>query len=52
MQELYGAQVLLAVDQYIGGASTDFGNITFKLPACHPMYGIPAPPGVSNHTPK
>ncbi|KAL7409017.1 hypothetical protein BDY24DRAFT_419267 [Mrakia frigida] len=31
-------------------ASTDFGNVTYSLPACHPGFKIPAPVGSSNHT--
>jgi metal-dependent amidase/aminoacylase/carboxypeptidase family protein len=51
MQELYDAKVVLAFDETMG-ASTDFGNITHKLPACHPMFGIQTPPGAFNHTPE
>ncbi|KAM5545746.1 hypothetical protein V8D89_000784 [Ganoderma adspersum] len=32
--------------------STDFGNITFALPAIHPVYSIPTEPNGSNHTPQ
>jgi len=32
------------------GGSTDFGNVTYALPACHPHYAIPSDPGHSNHT--
>ncbi|PIL34625.1 hypothetical protein GSI_03404 [Ganoderma sinense ZZ0214-1] len=32
--------------------STDFGNITFALPAIHPAYSIPTEPNGSNHTPQ
>jgi len=32
------------------GASTDFGNVTYELPALHPAYGIPTKPGGGNHT--
>ncbi|KAK7685702.1 hypothetical protein QCA50_011046 [Cerrena zonata] len=31
-------------------ASTDFGNITYKLPCITPIYNIPTKPGGSNHT--
>ena len=31
-------------------ASTDFGNVTYKLPACHPGFMIPTEMGQSNHT--
>jgi len=34
------------------GASTDFGNVTYELPALHPAYGIPTKPGGGNHTKK
>ncbi|KAF9784943.1 hypothetical protein BJ322DRAFT_1108419 [Thelephora terrestris] len=32
------------------GASTDFGNVTYELPALHPVFGIPTKPGGGNHT--
>ncbi|KAI0738286.1 amidohydrolase [Daedaleopsis nitida] len=32
--------------------STDFGNVTFALPALHPVYSIPTEPQGSNHTPQ
>lgn len=35
----------------IVGGSTDFGNVTYRLPACHPGFAIPAPAGQGNHTP-
>ncbi|GAA96814.1 uncharacterized protein L969DRAFT_54557 [Mixia osmundae IAM 14324] len=31
--------------------STDFGNISYALPALHPIYSIPIEPGQGNHTP-
>lgn len=34
-----------------GGGSTDFGNVTYLLPAAHPSYSIPSTPGQANHTP-
>ncbi|KAL6305230.1 hypothetical protein BKA93DRAFT_731758 [Sparassis latifolia] len=34
------------------GASTDFGNITYALPALHPSFTIPTEPNGSNHTPQ
>ncbi|CEL61773.1 Peptidase M20 domain-containing protein 2 OS=Homo sapiens GN=PM20D2 PE=1 SV=2 [Rhizoctonia solani AG-1 IB] len=33
------------------GASTDFGNITYELPAIHPGFAIPTTPNGANHTP-
>ncbi|KIR79343.1 hypothetical protein I306_03616 [Cryptococcus gattii EJB2] len=33
-----------------GGLSTDFGNITYAMPSCHPFYGIPCDPKRMNHT--
>jgi len=50
MQEMFGAMIQLKYTETMG-ASTDFGNITMKLPACHPMFGIPTTPGVFNHQP-
>lgn len=35
----------------LGGGSTDFGNVTYRLPSCHPGFAIPAPVGQGNHTP-
>ncbi|KAJ1306282.1 hypothetical protein OPQ81_010985 [Rhizoctonia solani] len=34
------------------GASTDFGNVTYELPALHPMFAIPTVPNGGNHTPE
>lgn len=34
----------------IAGASTDFGNVTYALPALHPSFGIPTVPNGGNHT--
>lgn len=31
--------------------STDQGNVTYEIPAIHPVYKIDTPPGVGNHTP-
>lgn len=33
-------------------ASTDFGNVTYALPALHPSFAIPTKPGGGNHTPE
>lgn len=33
-------------------ASTDFGNITYALPAIHPVFAIPTEPNGGNHTPQ
>ncbi|OCH92754.1 hypothetical protein OBBRIDRAFT_726149 [Obba rivulosa] len=35
----------------IGGASTDFGNVTYALPSLHPSFGIPTEKNGGNHTP-
>ncbi|KAF9525316.1 hypothetical protein CPB83DRAFT_859614 [Crepidotus variabilis] len=32
-------------------ASTDFGNVSYALPAFHPAYAIPTEPNGGNHTP-
>jgi len=32
------------------GGSTDFGNVTYELPAIHPMFSIPTEPNGGNHT--
>ncbi|KAF8452523.1 hypothetical protein L210DRAFT_3518847 [Boletus edulis BED1] len=34
----------------ISSASTDFGNITYLMPALHPGFSIPTVPGGGNHT--
>ncbi|KAH7093896.1 amidohydrolase [Auriculariales sp. MPI-PUGE-AT-0066] len=33
------------------GGSTDFGNVTYAVPALHPSFAIPTAPGNGNHTP-
>ncbi|EPQ52815.1 amidohydrolase [Gloeophyllum trabeum ATCC 11539] len=33
------------------GGSTDFGNVTYELPALHPSYAIPTEANGGNHTP-
>ncbi|KZT07218.1 amidohydrolase [Laetiporus sulphureus 93-53] len=33
-------------------ASTDFGDVTYALPALHPGYSIPTVPNGANHTPQ
>lgn len=48
-----GREVHVALDDFAGaGASTDFGNVTYALPAAHPHFSIPADEGKSNHTPE
>jgi amidohydrolase len=47
MSEMWDIPVRVLLEQSMG-ASTDFGNVTFAMPACHPMYMIPAKGG--NHT--
>jgi len=32
------------------GGSTDFGNVTYELPAFHPSFSIPTKPNGGNHT--
>jgi len=32
-------------------ASTDFGNVTYEIPALHPVFAIPTEPQGGNHTP-
>ncbi|KAL1680643.1 hypothetical protein EV122DRAFT_207440 [Schizophyllum commune] len=43
-----------AIDYEYGikSASTDFGNVTYALPALHPGFAIPTVPGGGNHTPE
>lgn len=48
-----GRPVMVALDDFAGaGASTDFGNVTYEVPASHPHFSIPAEEGKSNHTPE
>lgn len=48
-----GHPVLVALDDFTGaGASTDFGNVTYTVPAAHPHFSIPATEGKANHTPE
>ncbi|EJD38885.1 amidohydrolase [Auricularia subglabra TFB-10046 SS5] len=46
----YGIETFADVAGAIGG-STDFGNVTYELPALHPSYAIPTEPNGGNHTP-
>ncbi|TIB68883.1 hypothetical protein E3P77_00846 [Wallemia ichthyophaga] len=45
----FGTHVQLALD-VPGGASTDFGAVTYAMPGLHPAYEIYSQKGVSNHT--
>ncbi|KAF8523619.1 hypothetical protein JB92DRAFT_3259752 [Gautieria morchelliformis] len=45
----YSVQVSSTVEGAIGG-STDFGNVTYAVPAIHPSYSIPTKPNGGNHT--
>ncbi|KZW01186.1 hypothetical protein EXIGLDRAFT_666461 [Exidia glandulosa HHB12029] len=47
--EKYGYTTRIGPD-VVTTASTDFGNITYALPAIHPGYGITTVPGAGNHT--
>lgn len=49
MQRRFGTQVRLALN-VPGGASTDFGAITYTMPGLHPAYEIYSEKGASNHT--
>jgi len=33
------------------GGSSDFGNVSYKLPSFHPVFAIPTEPNGGNHTP-
>nr|GAT45709.1 aminoacylase 1-like protein 2 [Mycena chlorophos] len=41
---------ILPVNAAASSASTDFGNVTYALPALHPGFAIPTEPGQGNHT--
>lgn len=46
-----GSQYGLLASTDDTAASTDFGNVTYALPAFHPMFTIPTQPRGGNHTP-
>ncbi|WWC95224.1 hypothetical protein V866_002082 [Kwoniella sp. B9012] len=51
MSELYDIPIAVGNDEeHTIYASTDFGNVTYELPGCHPMFGIPTVPNGANHT--
>ncbi|CDZ97261.1 Peptidase M20, dimerisation domain [Phaffia rhodozyma] len=49
LSKMYDIPVKIDIDRF-EGASTDFGNITYEVPACHPDYTIPSRLGDQNHT--
>ncbi|KAE9399553.1 hypothetical protein BT96DRAFT_965608 [Gymnopus androsaceus JB14] len=49
--EIVQTQYGHSVYTYGSSASTDFGNVSYNLPALHPMYSIPTEPNGGNHTP-
>jgi metal-dependent amidase/aminoacylase/carboxypeptidase family protein len=50
---LWNRPTWIALDNWDNaGGSTDFGNVCYALPACHPQFGIPADAGRGNHTPQ
>ncbi|BEJ00189.1 hypothetical protein CcaverHIS631_0500460 [Cutaneotrichosporon cavernicola] len=50
---LWNRRTWIALDNWDNaGGSTDFGNVCYAMPACHPQFGIPAEPGRGNHTPQ
>ena len=49
MQRRFGTSIKLALD-VPGGASTDFGAVTYAMPGLHPAYEIYSEKGASNHT--
>lgn len=53
MNEDFNLPTLIALEDFsMAGGSTDFGNVTYEMPACHPHYAIPSTVGRSNHTPE
>ncbi|WWD04000.1 hypothetical protein V865_002062 [Kwoniella europaea PYCC6329] len=51
MSELYDIPIVVGNgEEHTVWASTDFGNVTHELPACHPMFGVPTVPNGANHT--
>ncbi|KAJ6591581.1 hypothetical protein DFH09DRAFT_178830 [Mycena vulgaris] len=40
----------MTTNQKAGSASTDFGNVSYALPALHPGFAIPTGPNGGNHT--
>lgn len=66
MKEMHGIDLLIQTKpSELSGGSTDFGNVSkapsnecpltcqvsYTLPALHPLVGIPIKPGHNNHTP-
>ncbi|KAF8481373.1 hypothetical protein JB92DRAFT_3149256 [Gautieria morchelliformis] len=49
LSKTFDVQVSPTVEGAIGG-STDFGNVTYAVPAIHPSYAIPTKPNGGNHT--
>ncbi|KAI0631377.1 amidohydrolase [Trametes polyzona] len=50
VEEKYGIRTVSSGES--AKFSTDFGNVTYALPALHPVYSIPTEPNGSNHTPQ
>ncbi|KAL7416259.1 amidohydrolase [Mrakia frigida] len=46
MGDLFGAPIKAQP----AGGSTDFGNVTYVVPGCHPLFSINSPAGSGNHT--
>ncbi|WVQ74470.1 hypothetical protein IAR50_004071 [Cryptococcus sp. DSM 104548] len=47
MQDVIGQKIIM---EGMSTASTDFGNVCYKVPSIHPGFDIPCPLGSSNHT--
>ncbi|KAF9561210.1 amidohydrolase [Agrocybe pediades] len=48
--DIVGSRYGLATTTQNTSASTDFGNVTYALPALHPAFAIPTQPNGGNHT--
>ncbi|KAF8966342.1 hypothetical protein BDZ97DRAFT_1917719 [Flammula alnicola] len=49
--DIVGSRYGLVTMQGGSSASTDFGNVSYALPALHPAFAIPTVPNGGNHTP-
>ncbi|KLT42680.1 amidohydrolase [Cutaneotrichosporon oleaginosum] len=50
MGEEFHLPTYVGIDDWsVAGGSTDFGNVTYEMPAAHPHYGVASPEG-GNHT--
>jgi len=51
LADIVGSRYGLTVHKNSSSASTDFGNVSYALPALHPAFAIPTEPNGGNHSP-